>query len=105
MFSQKLVLSVTLLCAVFIANAQVIGGSNTKLEKLYNEGKYENCLLKADGMTYKDDYAKDPEPYLYISMCFYQLSKSEDPDIQADYKNAFKDAVKNAAIREERQKR
>jgi len=94
---QKIIVLFPFLFASIVANSQVTGGSNTKLESLYNEGKYENCLLKADGLSYKEDYSKDPEPYLYISMCFYQLSMSEDPDIKEDYKDAFKDAVKNAA--------
>ncbi len=75
---------------------QVEGGKNEKLAKLYNSGKYEACLYKADNLTYKADASKDPEPYLYVSMCFYELSKSNNPVIQEDYKDAFKQAVKYA---------
>ena len=56
--------------------SQVEGGTNEKLAKLYNQGKYESCLFKADNLTYKEGSSRDPEPYLYISMCFYQLSQS-----------------------------
>ena len=75
-------------------SAQVAGGSNEKLAKLYNTGKYESCLYKADSYTYKENHTNDPEPYLYISMCLYELSKSDDPEIQEDYKDAIKQAIK-----------
>jgi len=74
--------------------AQVVGGTDEKLAKLYNSGKFENCLVKADGLTYDEATSKNPEPYLYVAMCFYELSKSEDPIIKEDYKDGFKQAVK-----------
>lgn len=76
--------------------AQVIGGSEEKLAKLFNSGKHESCLYKAENLTFKEDYAKDPEPYLYMSMCFYELSKYDDPMIQEDYKDGEKQAIKSA---------
>jgi len=87
-----------LISFLFICNlqGQVVGGKNEKLAKLYNSGKYETCLFKADNLTYKSEYSKDPEPYLYVSMCFYELSKSTNPVVQEDYKDAFKQAVKYA---------
>lgn len=78
-------------------SAQVNGGEYVKLAELYNTGKYERCFFKADDYTYKEDYSKDAEPYLYISMCLLELSKSEDPDIQEDYKGAVKQSIKYAA--------
>lgn len=80
----------------FNANSQVINGSYEKLASIFNEGKYERCLYKADDFTYREDYSKDAEPYLYISMCLVELSKSEDPDIKEDYKGAIKQAIKYA---------
>jgi hypothetical protein len=73
-----------------------MNGKHDKLKKIYMEGKYEKCLYKADNYTYKDEYKKDPEPYLYISMCFYQLSVSEDEGIREDYKDGFKQAINYA---------
>lgn len=77
--------------------AQVVGGDEEKLAKLYNLGKYESCLYKAEDLTFKDDYKKDPEPYLYMAMCFYELSNSSDPSIQEDFKNGLKQAIKYSA--------
>lgn len=91
----------TLLLLIFIfvsqfAFSQVIGGKLEKLEKLYVSGKIENCLFKADGYLYKEETSKDPEPYLYIAICLYELSQSEDADVQADYKDGIKQSVKAA---------
>ena len=44
-----------------------------------------------------DKTKKDPEAYLWASMCYLELSKSEDPKIQDYYKSAFKNAQKYAA--------
>lgn len=77
-------------------NAQVVNGSYEKLAKYYNEGKYERCLYKADDYTYREEYSKDPEPYLYISMCLLKLSQSDDPDLSEDYKTGEKQAIKYA---------
>jgi len=85
------------ICIYQNANTQVVGGTYEKLAKLYNQGKYENCLFKADNLTYKPESTNDAEPYLYIAMCFYQLSLSEDPIIQEDYSDGVKQAIKYAA--------
>ena len=58
--------------------SQVVGGSYEKLAKLYNLGKYETCLYKAEDLTFKEDSKKDPEPYLYMAMCFIELSNSTE---------------------------
>jgi hypothetical protein len=75
---------------------QVAGGTYEKLAKLYNQGKYESCLFKADKYTYDEESSIDAEPYLYVAMCFYQLSISEDPVLREDYKDGFKQAIKYA---------
>lgn len=91
----KSIFTFGLLCIItFGSNGQVINGSYEKLATLFSEGKYEKCLYKADDYTYREDYSKDAEPYLYISMCLIELSGSEDPDIMEDYKGAVKQAIK-----------
>ncbi len=75
-------------------NAQVVGGSDAKLAKLYNSGKYETCLIKADDLTYNEKTKRDPEPYLYMAMCFYELSKSNDPVLKEDYKKGVRNSIK-----------
>ncbi len=79
-----------------MAQFQVVGGTYEKLAKLYSQGKYESCLFKADDYTFKAESSKDAEPFLYMSLCFYQLSISEDSDIREDYKDGFKQAVNYA---------
>lgn len=56
--------------------------------------KYEDCLAKAQLYTEKDDTKKDPLPYLYMSMCLYEMSKIEKYKAMEDYKKADKEALK-----------
>jgi len=77
-------------------NAQVIGGELVKLEELYNKGKFEDCAYKAETYTESEKDRKNPEPYLYISMCYYEFHFSEDAKIKEYYKSALKDALKYA---------
>lgn len=67
-----------------------------KLEKLYNDEKWEDLGDKAISMTEDDKYKKDPEPYLYASMAFYQISLSDDPGLKSAYPKALFEAVKYA---------
>jgi hypothetical protein len=57
--------------------------------------KYEKCLYKAEGYTLGDDTKKDPLPYLFMSRCYYEMSKREE--FKEKYPNAFKDAMKYAS--------
>ncbi|MBK6754251.1 MAG: hypothetical protein IPG69_11840 [Flavobacteriales bacterium] len=59
---------------------------------MYVDENYEKCLGKAEGYTLNDNTKKDPLPYLYMSMCLYEMSKIEK--YQADYPKAARDAVK-----------
>jgi hypothetical protein len=62
----------------------------------YVDEKYEDCLAKALGYTEKDDTKKDPLPYIYVSMCYYEMSKIEKYRMMEEYKKSDKDAVKYA---------
>ena len=62
----------------------------------YVDEKYEDCLGKAISYTEKDDTKKDPLPYLYSSMCLYEMSKIEKYRAMEEYKKADKDAIKFA---------
>ena len=35
--------------------------------------------------------------FIYVSMCFYELLKSEDPVLKEDYKDGVKQAIKYAS--------
>ncbi|WKZ67118.1 MAG: hypothetical protein QY325_04130 [Flavobacteriales bacterium] len=59
---------------------------------LFVDEKYEKCMFKAEGYTLADDTKKDPLPFLYISMCLFEMSKQEK--YAADYPKAARDAVK-----------
>lgn len=88
-----------LLTTLFIhqTTAQVVGGMDFKLEKLYMDEKWEDLGFKALKMTEDDKYKKDPEPFLYVSMAFYQISQSNDAKLQEEYPKALADAVKYAS--------
>lgn len=79
------------------ASAQVVGGMNYKLEKLFMEEKYEDVAYKAEKMLEDDKYKKDPEIYLYASMGWYMISQMNDEKMEEEYPNALRDAFKYAA--------
>lgn len=77
--------------------AQVYGGQQTKLFDLFAFEKYEDCLYKAERMTISEKTRRDPEPYLYMSMCFYKISLMPDQeDLDEVYKDPLKDAISYA---------
>src|SRR5690606_10685134 len=41
----------------------------------YVDEKYEDCLVRAERYTQGDKTKKDPLPFLYMSMCLYEMSK------------------------------
>ena len=64
--------------------------------KAYVDEEYEKCLVKAEGYTINEETKKDPLPYLYMSMCLYEMSKIEKYTAMEDYKKADRDAMKYA---------
>jgi len=83
-------------CVFFCTNllAQVKGGHNLKLAKLYTSGKYEICLFKAEDLCNDPAAGRESEPYLYAAMCYIKLYESSDPEVAADYKDGMRQAVK-----------
>jgi hypothetical protein len=59
---------------------------------LYVDEKYDRCIQKAEHYTNNDATKKDALPFLYMSMCFYEMSKLEK--FQKDYPKASRDALK-----------
>ena len=80
--------------ACFGAFAQVKGGHNTKLSKLFTSGKYEICLFKAEDMCADPAAGREAEPHLYAAMCYVKLYESSDPEVAADYKDGMRQAIK-----------
>ncbi|MFN0031614.1 MAG: hypothetical protein ACKVOR_05590 [Flavobacteriales bacterium] len=62
------------------------------LLSLFVDEKYEKCLYKAEGYTLKDETKKDPLPYLFMSRCYFEMSK--DDQFKEKYPDAFKSAMK-----------
>jgi len=60
----------------------------------YVDEKYEDCLVKAERYTQNDKTKKDPLPYLYMSMCLYEMSKIPKYQEMDEYKKADRDALK-----------
>lgn len=58
------------------------------------DGDYEKAVSKAEKITDKDKTHREPVPYIYASMAYFEMSKKEE--FQADYPRAFRDAIKNA---------
>lgn len=59
---------------------------------MFVDEKYEKCLYKAEGYTLKDETKKDPLPYLYVSMCYFEMSKRDE--FKEKYPDAFKQSMK-----------
>jgi tetratricopeptide (TPR) repeat protein len=59
---------------------------------LFVDEKYEKCLYKAEGYTLNEKTKKDPLPYLFVSRCYFQISKMDE--FKAKYPDPFKDAMK-----------
>lgn len=65
----------------------------SKLQKLFEEEKYEDCAYKADLYTQKDKTSGDAEPYIYLAKCYWEISQL---DLVSEYPKSFDDAFKYA---------
>ena len=85
-----------LLLALAVASVSVQAQKHVydDLLVLYVDEKFDKCIYKAENYTLNDATKKDPLPFLYMSMCFYEMSKLEK--YQADYPKAGRDALKYA---------
>lgn len=62
---------------------------------LFVSEKFEKCLYKAEGYTLKDETKKDPLPYMFMSRCYFEMSKRDE--FKVKYPDAFKNAMKYIA--------
>ncbi len=60
----------------------------------YVDEKYEDCLAKAERYTLADKTKRDALPYLYMSMCLFEMSKIPKYQAMEEYKKADRDALK-----------
>lgn len=86
---KLLFLATTLL---LIATAQAQKHVYEDLLVMYVDEKYEKCIAKAEAYTEMDDTKKDALPFLYVSMCYFEMSKDEK--FAVDYPRASRDALK-----------
>ena len=90
---KLLILSFCLL-TFHLSVAQVSNPEFDNIAKKFDAGKFESALETAESLMDNDKHRKKPEPYLWASMCFLELSKSDDEKVQDRYKNAVRDALK-----------
>ncbi len=60
----------------------------------YMDGEFEKCLKKSIKATEDDKTSSDPQPYLFVSKCYLELSLKEE--YSKDYPDALKEALKYA---------
>lgn len=75
--------------------AQVKNSDFQKLFDLYTMEKYEHCAYKAEKYINKEKYRRDPEPYLYLAMCYYQAHVHPEK-FDSELDDPLKDALKYA---------
>lgn len=86
------------LLAVLYLSPSLVGQENKEYEDLwvlYIDENYEKLLKKAVSITEADKTKKEPMPYLFASMAYFEISKKED--MAEDYPRAFKNSMKYAA--------
>lgn len=84
-----------LLCFLGLYSLQSFAQTDNDYEDLltlFVDEKYEKCLYKAEGYTLNEKTKKDPLPYLFVSRCYFQISKMDE--FKAKYPDPFKDAMK-----------
>ncbi|MBL4586233.1 MAG: hypothetical protein JKX84_04125 [Flavobacteriales bacterium] len=79
-----------------IAVAQVSNPEFTAVAKKFESGKFGPALESAESLIDNDKHRKKPEPYLWASMCFYEIYISEDEKLNAVYRSALRNALKHA---------
>ena len=86
----------TLSFSYFIVEAQVNNPEFEKIAKKFNQGKFESAIESAESLIDNDKHRKKPEPYLWASMCYYEISKSDDEKLKQRWKNPLRNALKYA---------
>lgn len=87
---------ITFSLAIFsFINIQAQDGEYDKILTYLVDEEYEKVLYKCEKYTLDDDSKKDPIPYLYMSMAYFEMSKRGE--FEEDYPKAFKESLKYAA--------
>lgn len=90
------ILTLALLAFIYFTPSLVAQDSKEyeDLWVLYIDEEYEKLVKKSKSITESDKTKKEPMPYLFMSMGYFEISKKED--MSEDYPKAFKDAMKYA---------
>ena len=64
------------------------------LRVLYMDQKYEKLISKAEAYVNKDKTRKNPEPYLYLSKAYFEISQLEEYSKKYPSEKAFREAMK-----------
>ena len=90
-------LLVSALCLIqSLAISQVINPEFDNVAKKFEQSKFESALETAEALMDNDKHRKKPEPYLWASMCYYEISKSDDEKLLERWKNPMRNALKYA---------
>ncbi len=73
--------------------ADMNSGNYDILRVLYADEKYEKLLKVAEKYTMKDATKNDAEPYIWMAMALFAMSKDENYTNQDKYKKAYADAL------------
>lgn len=90
-----MVLATALLTVAIVAKGQDEEFEDLRI--LYMDEKYEKLISKSERYTANDDTRKKPEPYLYLSKAYYEISMREEFNEDYPPEKAFRNAMKWAA--------
>ncbi|HPF68610.1 MAG: tetratricopeptide repeat protein [Flavobacteriales bacterium] len=71
-------------------------GDYEDLLVLYVDEDYEKCIAKAERYTERDQTRRDALPYLFLSMCYFEISKLDEYTSQPEWRKADRDALRHA---------
>lgn len=90
-------LSLAIVCHLAIlGHAQVKSPKYDKVAKRFEKGKFESALESAEALMDNDKHRKHPEPYLWASMCYYEIYKGDDESVKERVKSPMRNALKYA---------
>ena len=92
---KSLIGFIILIASSLASYAQVMNSDFQKLFDLYTMEEYDRCAYKAEKYSQKDKSRRDPEPYLYMALCFYQAHVQPEKFDQ-EFDDPLKDALKYA---------
>ncbi|MCH2213938.1 MAG: hypothetical protein MK086_02090 [Flavobacteriales bacterium] len=91
MFSALLV-AMLLSTSTFAQEDDKYGEDMKEILFMVIDGNYEKAVGKAEKYMEKEDTRRDPRPYMYASMAYFEISKNDE--MAEDYPRAFRDAIK-----------